>query len=169
MGDHRASAGQALGQPETTGRSTAVLLPMIKIGVPCSLVGRSSRNGDSGRNRMAPTSSPGRVRSRAAAIMAPLEKPMAMGALESLYCLLAASMKSARTVAREVMSASSIDRSVKRWKNANPPSNGMPPWIARKKSVILAPHRPKTGRVHARCLQTHVAARAATWLGLSPE
>jgi hypothetical protein len=29
------------------------------------------------------------------------------------------------------MSASSIDQSVKRWKNANPPSNGMPPPASR--------------------------------------
>ena len=64
-------------------------------------------------------------------MIAPLEKPIAMGALGSLYCVEAASMKSARITAREAMSASSIDRSAKRWKNANPPSNGMPPRTAR--------------------------------------
>ena len=56
---------------------------------------------------------------------------MAMGALRSPHWAPAASMKSARVATREVMSASSIDRSGKRWKNANRASNGMPPRTAR--------------------------------------
>jgi len=47
-------------------------------------------------------------------MIAPLEKPIAMGALGSLYCVEATLKKSARIAAREVMSASSIDRSGKR-------------------------------------------------------
>ena len=44
---------------------------------------------------------------------------MAMGALWSLYCVLATPIKSARITVRDAMSASSIDRSGKRWKKAN--------------------------------------------------
>ena len=133
MRHRRTSAGQALGRPYSiTGGSAAILLAVDDQNRRAVQTDRQViPEWRQRRNRMAPASSPGRVRSRAAAIMAPLEKPIAMGALESLYCVLAASMKSARITAREAMSASSIDRSAKRWKNANPPSNGMPPRTAR--------------------------------------
>jgi hypothetical protein len=64
----RTSLGQALGQSSTiTRRTSAVLVAsMIRTGIRSRRVGRSSRKGDSGRNRIAPTSSPGRVRSRTA-------------------------------------------------------------------------------------------------------
>jgi hypothetical protein len=59
----RTSLGQALGQSSTiTRRTSAVLVAsMIRTGIRSRRVGRSSRKGDSGRNRIAPTSSPGRV------------------------------------------------------------------------------------------------------------
>ena len=59
-----------------------------------------------------------------------------MGVLGSLYSVLAASMNSARITAR-----SSIDRSAKRWKNANPPSNGLPPRTARIDDFGALPSR----------------------------
>ena len=57
---------------------------MISTGLPSKRVGGSWVNGDSDRNRMAPVSRLGRVRSSAAAMIAPLEKPMAVGALAKL-------------------------------------------------------------------------------------
>jgi hypothetical protein len=67
------------GQPcsITRGRRLSFSPSMIRTGVRSRRVGRSSPNGESGRNRMALASSPGRVRSRAAAVIAPLEKPIA--------------------------------------------------------------------------------------------
>jgi hypothetical protein len=116
VSNDRASAGQPFGETGiVAGRPAAARrTSMIRTGVPAKLGGWSSRKGESARNRIAPARSSGRVRRRAAAMMAPIEKPMAMGALVRLYRVLAPSMKSARIVAREVMSPSSIDGSGRR-------------------------------------------------------
>src|SRR5882757_933757 len=83
------------------------------------------RKDDSGRKRMAPASSPGRVRSRAAAHNGATGEAESDRSPWGAPVLHAGSLDEvARITAREAMSASSIDRSGKRWKNANPPSNG---------------------------------------------
>ena len=87
MGDRRASMGQARGQSRSITRGSAAVLPTVHDHDrrAIQMVGRSALNGDSGRNRMAPASSPGRVRSRAAAAIERLCRAIRQVAVIALF------------------------------------------------------------------------------------
>jgi hypothetical protein len=65
-------------------RNAISVSPLISTGLPSKRVGGSWVDGESGLNMMARATSLGRVGSSAAAMIAPLEKPMAVGALAKL-------------------------------------------------------------------------------------
>ena len=73
--------GSASRAPSPEGRRLSLSPSMISTDILSRRLGGSSVNGDSGRNRMAPARSLGRVRSSAADMIAPSENPIATGAL----------------------------------------------------------------------------------------
>ncbi len=72
----RRSASRA---PSPGDRRLSFSPSMIRTGVPSNRTDRSVGKGDSGRNRTAPANSVGSVSNMAAVMIAPLEKPTAMG------------------------------------------------------------------------------------------